>query len=357
MTRVLIAASGTGGHIFPALSVAESFPCSWQVIWLGVPDRMETKILPERYQLRTISGGGLQGNLFQKICSFLQLLFSTYGVVDLLKKKQINVVFSTGGYIAAPAIMAAFICRIPIVLHESNAQPGRVVKLMGRLCDVVALGFAEASKELKGCRTIFTGTPVRSSFLAFKKLPMWVPPGEGPLIVIMGGSQGAVGLNRMVRLIAPKLLQLGCRIVHLTGQNDSEYRQYIHPNLIEIEFTDEIPSLLQNADIAVSRAGASAISELSICGTPAVLVPYPQAKDNHQEVNAMTVASQGAAIIVHQNSNNEEALFNAIVNLLDLREKDTRRNKQKLFEMKNAMKNISMVNSKETLLGIIGNFL
>ena len=357
MTRVLIAASGTGGHIFPALAVADAFPPDWQVQWLGVPDRLETSILPDRYQLSTIAGGGLQGNLFRKIFSCLQLFASTFGVVNLLKKRKIDVVFSTGGYIAAPAIMAASICRIPIVVHESNAQPGKVVKLMGRFCDVVALGFAEASFKLNRCRTVFTGTPVRSSFLTYKELPPWAPSGEGPLIVVMGGSQGALGLNKMVRSITPKLLELGCRIVHLTGPNDSESMQYFHPNLIEREFSDDIPSLLQNADLAISRAGASAISELAICGTASILVPYPQAKDKHQEVNAMNVASKGAAVVIHQTTSNKKVLLDVILNLFHFGSEEISQKKEKLFEMKKAMKSLSIVDSNQKLAELIQKLL
>mgnify|MGYP001404725145 CR=1 FL=1 len=357
MPRILIAASGTGGHIFPALAVAEAFPMPWEVIWLGVADRLETKLLPEKYFLKTISGGGLQGSFYRKMLSFLKLFLSTFDVVSLIRKKRINVVFSTGGYIAAPAILAAVLCNIPIILHESNAEPGRVVKLMARFCNIVAIGFMEASNRLIGCKTLFTGTPVRSSFFSLKKLPGWVPFGDGPLIVVMGGSQGAVGLNKMVRKIIPRLLNVGCRIVHLTGENDPEYKKTSHANLVERKFSNEIPALLKNADLVISRSGASALSELAVCEIPAILVPYPQAKDNHQEINALNFAKAGAAVIVSQNQSNNNALWNSISELLALHLGKPDRKTTLLINMRLAMKKMAVFDSVQKLIDAINQLI
>ncbi|GIR24077.1 MAG: hypothetical protein CM15mP38_2600 [Synechococcus sp.] len=135
----------------------------------------------------------------------------------------------------------------------------------------------------------------------------------------MGGSQGAVGLNRMVRAAVPALLEQGCRVVHLTGDNDPDIGQLQHPQLVERRFSDEMPGLLQHADLAISRAGAGSISELAVCGTPAVLVPFPQAADQHQEANAACAASLGAAVIVHQHEPDQPVLLNTVQRLLAVR--------------------------------------
>ena len=206
-----------------------------------------------------------------------------------------------------------------MVLHESNAIPGRVTRLLGRFCSAVAIGLPAAAKRIPGCQPVLTGTPVRSSFLAPQALPSWVPHGAGPLLVVMGGSQGAVGLNRMVRAALPALLEQGCRVVHLTGDNDPDIEQLQHPQLLERRFSNEIPGLLQHADLAVSRAGAGSISELAVCGTPAVLVPFPQAADKHQEANAACAASLGAAVIVHQHEPDQPTLLNTVQRLLAVR--------------------------------------
>ena len=222
MPRLLIAASGTGGHLFPALAVADRMPDDWSVRWLGVPDRLERQLVPSRYPLFTVRAGGLQGRGLRKLKQLIQLLWSAWPVTRLIRKQECSVVFTTGGYIAAPAILAARLCRRPVVLHESNAIPGQVTRLFGRFCTRVALGLPQAADYLSGCRPEVTGTPVREDFLKPAACPDWVPAGDGPLLLVIGGSQGAVGLNRMVRAAAPALLAMGCRIVHLSGHVDPD---------------------------------------------------------------------------------------------------------------------------------------
>ena len=316
MTRLLIAASGTGGHLFPALAVAEAINTRWPVRWLGVPDRLETELVPDRYGLITVKAGGLQGRGWAKLLQLMRLLAASWTVRRVIRRQEIDVVFTTGGYIAAPAILGALLCRIPVVLHESNAIPGRVTRLLGRFCSAVAIGLPIAQGRIPASRPVLTGTPVRAAFLVPQPLPDWVPAGDGPLLVVMGGSQGAVGLNRMVRGVLPTLLQQGCRVVHLTGGNDPECQTLQHPLLVEKRFSDEIPGLLQHADLAISRAGAGSISELAVCGTPTVLVPFPQAADRHQDANAACAAEFGGAVIVHQHAPEHPALARTLDQLL-----------------------------------------
>ena len=308
MPRLLIAASGTGGHLFPALSVAEALPNTWSVRWLGVPDRLETSLVHERYGLVTVKAGGLQGRGLRKLIQLIRLLAASRDVRRLIRRDGIDAVFTTGGYIAAPAILGARWCGVPVVLHESNAIPGRVTRLLGRRCTRVAVGLEAAASRIPGCTAEVTGTPVRDVFLSAQPLPAWVPEGEGPLVVVMGGSQGALGLNQMVRVLLPELLSNGCRVVHLTGSNDPDVNSIEHPGLVERPFSDAIPALLQHADLAISRAGAGSLSELAVCGTPSVLVPFPQAADRHQDANAACAAALGAAVIVHQQPPQHSAL-------------------------------------------------
>ncbi|WP_353292771.1 UDP-N-acetylglucosamine--N-acetylmuramyl-(pentapeptide) pyrophosphoryl-undecaprenol N-acetylglucosamine transferase [Synechococcus sp. M16CYN] len=316
MTRLLIAASGTGGHLFPALAVAEALDKHWHVRWLGVPDRLETKLVPAQYDLITVRAAGLQGQGIDKLLQLFRLVTASFTVRSLIRRHQIEAVFTTGGYISAPAILGARWCCVPVVLHESNAIPGRVTRLLGRLSSTVAVGLPVAAGRIPGCRPVLTGTPVRSAFLTPQPLPAWVPTGSGPLLVVMGGSQGAVNLNRMVQAVLPSLLQQGCRVVHLTGSNESDMNQLQHPQLVERRFSDEIPGLLQHADLAISRAGAGSLSELAVCGTPTILVPFPQAVDQHQDANAACAAEFGGAVIVHQHAPDHPALDNTIRRLL-----------------------------------------
>ncbi|MCP9775402.1 glycosyltransferase [Cyanobium sp. WAJ14-Wanaka] len=317
MPRLLIAASGTGGHLFPALAVAEAMPGDWDVHWLGVPDRLERQLVPSRYPLHTVRAGGLQGRGLRKLLNALQLVLAIQAARRLIRREQVSAVFSTGGYIAAPAILAARSCGIPVVLHESNAIPGKVTRLLARHCTRVALGLPQAAKRLGRCHVEVCGTPVRQAFLEPAELPPWVPGGSGPLLVVMGGSQGAVGLNRMVRPLLGRLSQAGVRVVHLTGSNDPEAGcGGPLTGVVERQFSDEIAGLLQHADLVISRSGAGSLSELAICAAAAILVPYPAAADGHQEANAAAAAALGAALIVHQHEPGIATLERSIWRLL-----------------------------------------
>ena len=350
MTRLLIAASGTGGHLFPAIAVAEALPDSWQVRWLGVPDRLETQLVPESIPLTTVRAGGLQGRGLNKLIQLIRLIGAIGTVRRLIRRERIEVVFTTGGYIAAPAIVAARWCGVPAVLHEANAIPGRVTRLMGRFCRAVAVGLPVASDRIPGHRPLLTGMPVRTAFLESQPLPDWVPISDGPLLVVIGGSQGAVGLNRMVRAVVPELLEQGCRIVHLTGRNDPEVGQLQHPNLVELPFSDEIPGLLQHADLAVSRAGAGSLSELAICRTPSILVPFPQAADGHQEANAACAARTGGAVIVHQHAPEATTLRDTILRLLGT-------DRELLQEMRTGMEKLAVQDADQRLVDLLSSLV
>ena len=350
MTRLLIAASGTGGHLFPAIAVAEALPEGWQVRWLGVPDRLETQLVPESIPLTTVRAGGLQGRGLNKLIQLIRLIGAIGTVRRLIRRERIEVVFTTGGYIAAPAIVAARWCGVPAVLHEANAIPGRVTRLMGQFCRAVAVGLPVASDRIPGHRPLLTGMPVRTAFLESQPLPDWVPISDGPLLVVIGGSQGAVGLNRMVRAVVPELLEQGCRIVHLTGRNDPEVGQLQHPNLVELPFSDQIPGLLQHADLAVSRAGAGSLSELAICRTPSILVPFPQAADGHQEANAACAARTGGAVIVHQHAPEATALRDTILRLLGT-------DAELLQEMRTGMEKLAVQDADQRLVDLLSSLV
>ena len=352
MPRLLIAASGTGGHIYPALAFADSLSNSWEIEWLGVSNRLEINLVPKKFNLTILNVGGLQGNILKKIVELFKLVFASIQVSIILRKKKIDVIFTTGGYISAPSILGAKLTGVPILLHESNSIPGKVSRLLGRFCDHVALGIPSTSDYLPGCKTSFTGTPVRSEFFLEHPLPSWVPSGEGVLIVVMGGSQGAKKMNEMVRNVLPFLLEKDCRVVHLTGKNDSFYRNIgrteAHPNLVIRHFSDEMPALLQNADLVISRSGAGAICELMITKTPSILIPFPQSADAHQEFNAAYMATFGGAIIVKQHHPEKKILKNILLNLLS---------SNSLMKMKSNMNNNDLMNPESKMLEIINKII
>jgi UDP-N-acetylglucosamine--N-acetylmuramyl-(pentapeptide) pyrophosphoryl-undecaprenol N-acetylglucosamine transferase len=264
-------------------------------------------------------------------------------------------VFSSGGYIAAPAILAARWGGVPVVLHESNAIPGKVTRLLGRFCTRVAVGLPQAAERLPGCRPLVTGTPVRGAFLQPAPLPAWVPRGDGPLVLVMGGSQGALRLNRMVRPLIPKLAAAGCRVVHLTGSNDPEAGGFDLPGVVERPFSDEMPGLLQHADLAISRAGAGSLSELAVSGTPTILVPFPQAADRHQDANAAAAAAVGAAVIVWQHEPGEPPLEQAVWRLLGPHLRGTASAADPLVELREGMQRLAVRDADHRLAELMAN--
>ncbi|WP_216902197.1 glycosyltransferase [Synechococcus sp. CCY 9618] len=353
MPTLLIAASGTGGHLFPALAVAEAVPEDWQVHWVGVPDRLETRLVPSRYPLHLVRAGGLQGRGLRRLWNLLQLLLAVLPMRRLIRREGIAAVFSSGGYIAAPAILAARWCGVPVVLHESNAIPGRVTRLLGPLCSRVAVGLPQAADRLPRCRPLVSGTPVRRAFLSPAAQPDWVPTGTGPLLLVMGGSQGALGLNRMVRPLLPRLVASGCRVVHLTGSHDPDAGQPALDGVVERAFSDDLPGLLQHCDLAISRAGAGSLSELAVCGTPAILVPFPQAADHHQDANAAAAAAVGGAVIVWQHAPGEAALGRAVWRLLGPRLRSAPAAADPLLQLRRGMETLAVRDADRQLVQVL----
>jgi UDP-N-acetylglucosamine--N-acetylmuramyl-(pentapeptide) pyrophosphoryl-undecaprenol N-acetylglucosamine transferase len=317
--RLLIAASGTGGHLFPAIAVAEQLP-DYQIEWLGVCDRLETQLVPSHYPLHTIPIEGFQQRLglktIQILGKFIGAIFQTR---RLLKQGHFQGVLTTGGYIAAPAILAARSLGLPTLLHESNALPGKVTRWLSPWCSLVGLGFAAASTYLPRAHSTYVGTPVRAQFRSDPPPPLSnlpIPPSV-PLIVVVGGSQGAVAVNQLVRQCAPAWLAAGMWIVHLTGEHDPDAAQIQHPQYFALPFYDNMAGLLSRSDLAISRAGAGTLTELAITGTPAILIPYPYAAEDHQTYNAASFSQVGAAQVVRQAELTPERLQAQVLELFN----------------------------------------
>lgn len=313
--RLLIAASGTGGHLFPAIALAEQLQ-DYKIEWLGVPDRLERELVPAQYPLHTIPVEGFQKRFGLGTLRILgRLVGSILQVRQLLKTGQFDGVFTTGGYIAGPAIIAARMLGLPVILHESNAIPGKVTRWFSPLCSSVALGFASTDKYLPKVNSVYVGTPVRSSFQTAQTLDLPIPENV-PLIVVVGGSQGAIAVNKLVRQSAPAWFEAGAWIVHLTGEKDPDAQALQHPQYFPMPFYHNMAALLQRANLAVSRAGAGSLTELAITQTPAILIPYPFAAEDHQSFNAASFANTGAALVFRQSELTPELLESKVLHLL-----------------------------------------
>ncbi|WNC85706.1 undecaprenyldiphospho-muramoylpentapeptide beta-N-acetylglucosaminyltransferase [Thermosynechococcus sp. QKsg1] len=344
--KLLIAASGTGGHLFPALAVAEELP-EYDIHWLGVRDRLEQKLIPPQYPLHTINFGGVQGKTpWARLRPLWQFWGAFWQTRQLLKQGHFQGVFTTGGYIAAPAILAARSLGRVALLHESNALPGKVTRWLAPWCTLVALGTPASLAYLKSKRLNLrvTGTPVRPDILHPGDLELPIPK-EVPLILVMGGSQGAVAINRLVRETVHRWLEAGAWVVHLTGNNDPDAQSVQHPHYLVFPFFEPMGPLLHRADIVISRAGASALAELTLTGTPALLIPYPYAAEDHQTVNAEVLVSAGAAEMIPQSALTGDRLGRIILEWLG--------QPQKLQAMAKNARQLAMPNSSQQVADLI----
>ncbi|MGB3535285.1 MAG: undecaprenyldiphospho-muramoylpentapeptide beta-N-acetylglucosaminyltransferase [Microcoleaceae cyanobacterium] len=344
--RLLIAASGTGGHLFPAIAAADQLP-EHQIEWLGVPDRLETKLVPQHYPLHTITVEGFQTKLgLGSLRTLNRLANSIFYVRRLLRQENFDAVFTTGGYIAAPTILAARSLGIPVILHESNVLPGKVTRLLSRWCDVVALGFEATKSYLPMAKqTVVVGTPVRSDFLKpSQPLPFEIPE-DAFLVVVVGGSQGAVAVNQLVRQAAPSWFEAGIWVVHLTGTHDPDIDSLQHPQYIALPFHDRMAALLNRANLAISRAGAGTLTELAITQTPSILIPYPYAAEDHQTYNAEIFTQAGAALMFSQRDLTAERLNPAVFELF--------KSPEKLAAMTQATASLAVTDSAKQLADLI----
>ncbi len=355
--NLLIAASGTGGHIFPALAVSKKVEKDWNINWLGVKKRLDSEFVPRKYNLLAINLETPKKNIFI-LFQYLKILFATFNIIKILKEKKINLVFTTGGYISAPTILAAKFLKIPVIIHESNLIPGTVTKYFGFLCDFVLIGFKDTNFYLKNCKTIFTGTPLREEFYGINPLPEWVPRGKGPLLIVMGGSQGAKRINEVFYESLNFFIKQEFRIIHIIGENNlnnsvkNKYKYYVQK-----KFTNDIASLMQNCDLVISRSGAGTVNELIQTGKPSILIPYPNSKNNHQEKNAMILSSIGASILINQKQISKLFFEDTLKRIFKFKFKNGKPKYEILELMKENMKNLNTIKSSNEIKKIINYFL
>ncbi len=346
--KLLIAASGTGGHLFPAIATANQLK-DYHIEWLGVPNRLETKLVPSQYLLHTISVEGFQQKLGLGTFKILsRLIGSILQVRRILKDGQFQGLFTTGGYIAAPAIIAARSLGLPVILHESNVLPGKVTRWFSRLCNVVAVGFEEGAKYLPSRNTVYVGTPVREEFLSPQSLDLPIPENV-PVIAVVGGSQGAVAVNEFVRKCIPGWVETGAWIVHQTGENDPDAFSVEHPQYFPMTFYNNMAGLFQRADLVISRAGAGSLTELAVTHTPSILIPYPYAADNHQGYNAKVFSDRDAALVFTQTELTVEKLQTEVLELL--------KSSEKLQKMAVGAESLGVKDSHQKLANLVHKFL
>jgi len=309
-TAVVIAAGGTGGHLFPALSVADEvrrMHSQVRVVFVGSRGKIESHVVPERgYEFRTIWISGLRRQMSAELLVFpVKVLVSWIQSLGLLIRLKPAVVFGSGGYVSGPVVVAAAFLGIPRVIHEQNSVPGLTTKLLSLIATEIHTTFEETQKYLpKKKRVIVTGTPTRRELDHVSRVEGAVAFGidpERPTLLVLGGSLGARRINDAVLGILQELSARAVQIVWQTGEHDfarvhAATQRY--SNVVVQPFFDRIEFAYAACDLVLCRAGASTIAELTRIGKPSILVPYPFATADHQTQNACLLAKRGAAMMI-----------------------------------------------------------
>ncbi len=347
--KVLIAAGGTGGHITPGIAIANKLKeNNNSVIFVGTQNGMEVDLIPKAgYDIKYIHARGLRGGLSLKnIKTISELIKGIADVKRIIKEEHIDLVIGTGGYVTAPAMIAAIRCKVPTLIHESNALPGKTTRWLSKKVDTVAVGFEAALDKLpENANKVFTGNPTKLSDSFVKEDAKSKLEITKPLLLVFGGSQGAKKINEtMIEYINSNDI-LDYQVIYATGpKNYDEIISHIkveNPNVKIEKYIYNMEEVMTASDLAVCRSGALTVTELGIVGLPAILIPYPHAAENHQYFNAKTIEDSGAGLIIEEKDLTCEKLKDTVERLLnDNTELSRMQNNAKKSEMKDSILNI-----------------
>lgn len=347
--KVLIAAGGTGGHITPGIAIANRLKEEGhEILFAGTKSGMEVDLIPKAgFEIKYIHARGIRrGNVLKNIKTFTELITGINDAKKIIKEEKIELVIGTGGYVTAPVMIAALKLKVPTLIHESNALPGKTTKWLSGKVDRVAVGFEDALKQIPKAKcAVYTGNPTKLKDSYTKEECKKKIKSDKPLVLIFGGSQGAQKINEtMVEFINTTQID-EYEVIYATGPK--HYEEIIKQIKVKNEnvkiekYIYNMEEIMVASDLAVCRSGALTVSELGIVGLPAILIPFPYAAENHQFYNAKTIEDANAGIILEESELTCEKLKNTIEEILKNKEKlKTMTKNAKKSEMKNAMDNI-----------------
>ena len=366
--NVIFTCGGTGGHINPAISVAnllrERMPDS-KILFIGAEDGMEKNLVPRAgYELETIRISNFQRKLtpagvWHNVTTACHMAGSMQKAKKIIRAFQPDVIVGTGGYASYPALHMGAKLGIPTAVHESNAVPGLTTRMVAGHVSRIMVSLADSSNQYPDPEKVtVTGTPVGSAFLYGdrEKARAALGIGDEPLIVSAWGSLGAREMNKKIARFMVREAQDGLyRHVHATGSygwrwmpayvRDQGLLLENHPWLDMREYIYNMPELLAAADLVLCRAGAGTISEICASGTPCIMIPSPNVTDNHQEKNARVLEKRGAAVVVREKDCDGDSLYETARELLS--------DPDRLREMRLAARRLAVVDAAEQILQVI----
>ncbi len=318
--RVIVAGGGTGGHVIPALAIAQELRLHYaaEVVFVGTSHGIETRLVPAAgFELRLIEVGGLKRVDFAtRLKTVLALPRAAMASAKLISEMRPDVMIGVGGYASGPAMFVAALMNIPTVAFEPNVVPGLANRILAPTIRAAAVHFAQTCHYFRNCHV--TGVPVRREF--FGVAPR--PKEARPTLLVFGGSQGAHAINQVVIEALPLLVQAvpEIYIIHQTGEKDYVEAQAAYLSAMvpaEVSpFIDDMPGAFARADLVLCRSGASTVAEITAAGKAAIFIPLPTATDDHQRHNAATLASRGAARLLSQSELSKERLTAEVAGLL-----------------------------------------
>jgi UDP-N-acetylglucosamine--N-acetylmuramyl-(pentapeptide) pyrophosphoryl-undecaprenol N-acetylglucosamine transferase len=320
--RAILAGGGTGGHVIPALAIAQQLRADYgaEVLFIGTARGIENRLVPAAgFTLRLVQVGALNRvSLKTRLKTVFDLPRAVWDSWRILSEFRPDVVIGVGGYASGPAMMAAVLSRVPTLVFEPNFIPGFANRVVAPLVSAAAVHFAETGKYFRHCEV--TGVPVREAFF---QIANENPGNARPTLLVFGGSQGAHAINQVVMESVAELQACvsGIHIVHQTGERDYNDAQAAYAKLgssVEVHrFIDNMPSLFAQAELLVCRSGASTVAEVAAAGKAAVFVPFPRAADDHQKRNAEALARAGAAVMVEESKLDRVTFVQTVVALLN----------------------------------------
>lgn len=324
--KVLFAAGGTGGHVYPALAVAGELSArgGFEALFVGTRAGLEARVVPAAgYPIRYIPSRGVRGRgPLGKLKTMAMLVVGTVYAAGIIARFRPDVVFGSGGYASVAAVTAAFLLGRAVVLQEQNSIPGLANRILSPLARRIYIGFETARERLGGGeRVLWTGNPLRRSVCAARDASargVFGLRADMPVLLVFGGSQGALRLNMAAAQFLRSRRDLQ-GIVQTGAKGFEAVRgelQGVGPRVFVSPYIDDIDKAYAAADIALARAGALSVSELAAAALPAVLVPYPYAADDHQTGNAGVLVDAGGAVLITDSQLNETTLAAAVDGLL-----------------------------------------
>jgi UDP-N-acetylglucosamine--N-acetylmuramyl-(pentapeptide) pyrophosphoryl-undecaprenol N-acetylglucosamine transferase len=305
--RAILAGGGTGGHVIPALAIANELKKKYgaEVLFIGTARGIENRLVPAAgYPLQLVRVGALKNvSLMTRVKTAFDLPRAVWDASRMLNEFAPDVVIGVGGYASGPAMLAAVVKHIPTLAFEPNVVPGFANRMVARFVSGAAVHFEETAKYFRHAEV--TGVPVREAFF---DIPVLTDKKRGgpPTVLVFGGSQGAHAINEAMIRCLPELQRQapGIHIIHQTGERDYNDALAAYLGLGEsaevFRFIEDMPAAFARADLVVCRSGASTVAEITAAGKPAIFVPFPRAADDHQRVNAEALAREGAAVVVEE---------------------------------------------------------